>query len=459
MPAPIRDPKRKALLAAVLPVLLAGAIPAAAADRDPLVGAEAVGGWEQAEPGTRRLIRPADLPEPFHTRSTANAPSTVDKPDGVMPVAMPGFTVREFAAGLDMPRVIAPGPNRIVLVADSGAGAIRAFRVGDDGLPAEQAVFADGLDRPTGIAFHPSAEAPRWVYVADEGSVRRYPWTGGALTAAGEPEVVIPDLPTGGHWTRDIAFSLDGGTLFVAVGSEGNIGGDVLSRPPPAGFVEANPKGAAWGFETERATVLAFNPDGGERRIVATGLRNCSALTVQPSNGALWCVVNERDGLGDDLPPDYATVVEEGAFYGWPWYYIGDNKDPRLNDVRPDLAGAVRVPDVLFQAHSAPLGITFAAGADLPQDWRDDAFVALRGSWNRDRRTGYKLVRLEIEDGRATGVYQDVMTGFVLDDERVWGRPVDVAVAPDGALLLSDDGSGRIWRLSRDETTGATRTE
>ncbi len=198
--------------------------------------------------------------------------------------------------------------------------------------------------------------------------------------------------------------------------------------------------------------MLAFDPDGKNARVYATGLRNCSGMTVQPATGALWCVVNERDALGDNLPPDYATHVQEGAFYGWPWYYIGSNEDPRHKGERPDLAGKVTVPDVLFQAHSAPLGITFYDADAFPAEYKGDAFVAMHGSWNRDHRTGYKVVRLIFDDsGKPTGAYQDFMTGFVMDDQSVWGRPVDVAVAKDGSLLVSEDGSGTIWRVTAEK--------
>jgi glucose/arabinose dehydrogenase len=194
--------------------------------------------------------------------------------------------------------------------------------------------------------------------------------------------------------------------------------------------------------------VLAFDPDGGHKRIYATGLRNCSGMSIQPANGALWCAVNERDGLGDDLPPDFATRVTEGAFFGWPWYYIGAREDPRHKGERLDLAGGVTVPDVLFQPHSAPLGITFYEGDAFPAEYKGDAFVAFHGSWNRAKRTGYKVVRLLMKDGKPTGVYEDFLVGFVADDASVWGRPVDVAVTKSGALLVTDDEGGAIWRIT-----------
>ena len=228
--------------------------------------------------------------------------------------------------------------------------------------------------------------------------------------------------------------------MFVSVGSASNDADGMRA-------LASRLLGGLWGSEQNRADVLAFDPDGAHERVFATGLRNCSGLTVQPATGALWCAVNERDGLGDNLPPDYATRVAEGAFYGWPWYYIGAHEDPRHKGERPDLAGRVSVPDVLIQAHSAPLGITFYEAAQFPPEYKGDAFVALHGSWNRAKRTGYKVVRLLMKDGKPTGAYEDFLTGFVADDSSAWGRPVDVAVTKDGALLVTDDAAGAIWRV------------
>ncbi len=269
----------------------------------------------------------------------------------------------------------------------------------------------------------------------------------GDLAASGPPEVIVPNLPAGGaHWTRDLAVSQDGKTLFVSVGSATNDAQNVA--PPDRAEAAAAPVGASFGEERDRADVLAFDPEGGGKRVYATGLRNCSGLTVEPVSGDLWCVVNERDGLGDDLPPDYAARIENGAFYGWPWSYIGAHLDPRHQGERPDLAGRARLPDVLFQPHSAPLGIAFYQGEQFPPDYRGDAFVAFHGSWNRAKRTGYKVVRLMMKEGRPTGAYEDFLVGFVSGDAGVWGRPVGVAVTKDGALLVTDDEGGAIWRVS-----------
>jgi len=267
----------------------------------------------------------------------------------------------------------------------------------------------------------------------------------------------VPQLSpeTGGHSTRDIAFSADGKRMFVSVGSASNVAQGLPRRSVEEArrYESSRAPGALWGDETDRALVLAFDPDGKNRRIFATGIRNCVGLAVQPAGGALWCATNERDGLGDDLPPDYATSVREGGFYGWPWYYIGANEDPRHQGARPDLKDKVSVPDVLIQPHSAPLQITFyqaRAGAPsaFPVAYQGAAFVTLHGSWNRARRTGYKVVRLEMRDGRPTGAYEDFLTGFVRGPREVWGRPVGIAVAHDGALLVSEDGNDTIWRIA-----------
>ena len=409
-----------------------------------LQGEAAFGDWQADAPGTRRLIRPEDMPEPGASPSSSSRAGIVGRPEGARPSVPDGFEVELFAEGLDGPRTIEVAPNGDVFVAESGGGRISVFRAGEGGEPA---VFADGLNRPYGIAFYPPGPDPQYVYIAETDRIVRFPYESGDVEARGTAELVV-DLPTGGHWTRDVAFSSDGARMFVAVGSGSNVGSDLgsMSAEEIAAHEAENGLGAAWGSEERRAAVLVFDPDGEAGAIFATGIRNCSGLTVQPETGNLWCAVNERDGLGDNLPPDYATRVDEGAFYGWPWYYIGDNEDPRHAGERADLAGKVTIPDVLIQPHSAPLGITFYDGEAFPEDYRGDAFVALHGSWNRSGRTGYKVVRLIIEDGVPTGEYEDFMTGFVIG-EGVWGRPVGVAVAGDGALLVSEDGNDTIWRV------------
>lgn len=423
--------------------------PAWAQQQEVLRGEAAFGDWRADRPGVRRLIGPGDLQAPFATGSASNGADRAARPPGAAPDLPPGFAAELIASGLRNPRTVRVAPNGDVFVADSRAGRMRVYRLGESGAkPLAEAVFAEGLNRPYGIAFHPAAD-PQWVYVANTDSVVRFAYEAGDLEAAAAPEVVVPHLPSGGHWTRDLAFSQDGRTLYVSVGSASNAAEGMGEAP--AGIeaeAERRPQGAAWGYEENRAAVLAFDADGGNGRIAATGLRNCSGMTVQPATGALWCAVNERDGLGDNVPFDYATSVRDGAFYGWPWTYIGDNEDPRHAGARPDLAGKATVPDVLIQAHSAPLGIAFYEGEQFPDEFRGDAFVTLHGSWNRGVRTGYKVVRLIFEDGRPTGEYEDFMTGFVVSDAQVWGRPVGVAMAGDGSLIVSEDGSGTLWRVT-----------
>jgi glucose/arabinose dehydrogenase len=383
--------------------------------------------WRDDAPGVMRHLTPQSMPPPNATRSVSRAPSVVSPPPNATLRVPSGFVVDEYASGLDEPRTLRVAPNGDVFLAESGASRIRVFRSPDGASrPVQSGIFASGLSWPFGIAFWPPGPDPRFVYVAQSGRVVRFPYRLGDMQARG-PAEVLARLPTGGHWTRDVAFSRDGQTMFVSVGSDSNIG--VTG-------------------EEERADVLAFDPNGGHRHVFAGGLRNCSAEAVAPATGALWCVVNERDGLGDDLPPDYATSVREGAFYGWPWYYIGNHEDPRLKGQRPDLAARVTVPDVLLQAHSAPLGIAFYDGTQFPPQYRGDAFVTLHGSWNRARRTGYKVVRVRFAGGRPTGEYEDFLTGFAVSDAAVWGRPVGIAIAHDGALLVSEDGNGTIWRIA-----------
>jgi len=416
-----------------------------------LTGEEAFGHWEIDAPGVTRQFSPEDLPEPFVTESAANFPETSARPEGAELMVPEGFEVEQVVSGLQMPRVLRFAPNGDLFVANSMPGDIRVYRFSEGSSePEEESIFAEGLMQPYGIAFYPQ-DNPEWVYVANSDSVVRFPYSEGDLEATGEPETIIEGIPPEHHWTRDIVFSPDGETLYLSVGSGSNVG-ENMEREPEGGveaWAEEQPLGASWGPEERRAAVLASDPDGSNQRYYATGLRNCSGMTIQPATDELWCVVNERDELGDDIPFEYATHVEEGAFYGWPWYYIGDNEDPRWEGVRPDLEGQVTVPDVLFQPHSAPLNITFYEADAFPEEYRGDAFVAMHGSWNRGERTGYKVVSVDFdENGEPTGTYTDFLTGFVISAEEVWGRPVGVTVAPDGSLLVSDDGSGSIWRVT-----------
>jgi glucose/arabinose dehydrogenase len=421
-----------------------------------LEGKAAFGDWRSDAPLVRRKI--TELPPPYATRSAANSPRVIAKPAAAAPKVPPGFQVELFAANLRDPRVLRVAPNGDIFVAESEPGRIRVLRAADGASqPSSNDVFASGLTEPFGIAFYPPGPDPQWVYIANTGSVVRYPYRSGDLKARGKPEVIVRDLARAGgrsvqrgHITRDIVFSKDGRQMFVSVGSATNAGEGMGKRDAAAiaRWEAEHGLGSAWGTETDRAAVLVFDPEGGNRRIFASGLRNCVGLAVHPQSGDLWCSTNERDDLGDDLVPDFMTRVRDGAFYGWPWYYLGANEDPRHRGERPDLKDKVTVPDVLIQAHSASMGMVIYDADQFPSEYAGDAFAAQHGSWNRAKRTGYKVVRVRLKDGEPSGEYEDFMTGFVVNDAAVWARPVGIAVAHDGALLVSEDGNGTIWRVS-----------
>jgi glucose/arabinose dehydrogenase len=414
------------------------------------------GDWRADAPGVVHRIAPDAMPPPFADRSASNTASVTAPPAEAFPRVPAGFSVQLYATGLRTPRILRVAPNGDVFVAESGEGRIRVLRAADGAAkPEREEVFATGLDRPFGLAFWPPGPQPQFLYVANNNNVQRFAYRNGDLVARAAAETVVPQIaPTGfHHWTRDIAFSADGRSMYVSVGSASNVAeGMPRRRPDEIAAIEARfGRGAAWGDEESRADVLVFDPDGGNRRVFATGIRNCVGLAVHPQTRDVWCSTNERDGLGDNLPPDYVTRVAPGGFYGWPWFYIGGHEDPRHAGERPDLAARVQQPDVLIQAHSAPLAMTFYTGAGpaaFPAEYQGDAFVALHGSWNRSRRTGYKVVRIHLRNGVPDATYTDFLTGFVLDDAHVWGRPVGVAVTHDGALLVSEDGRGTIWRVA-----------
>jgi glucose/arabinose dehydrogenase len=413
-----------------------------------IVGAAAISDWHADRPGTRRLIRPQDLPAPDLAQSARNFVRIVHRTDK-KPIVPNGFEVNLLASGLSGPRIVRTAPNGDVFVAESTAGRISVLRPNGN-QTAQRTVFASSLTYPFGIAFYPPGPNPEWVYVADTDAVVRFPYSNGDLAARAAAETVVPHLPVGGHHTRDVVFSPDGKTMYVSVGSASNdadgmgklVGGELQN------WITNQPLGATWGNETGRADVLAFDPQGKNERILATGLRNCVGMAVEPSSDTVWCSTNERDGFGDDVPPDYITRVRDGAFYGWPWYYIGANEDPRHKGERPDLKNKITVPDVLIQPHSASLGMTFYDATQFPAEYRGSIFAAEHGSWNRSKRTGYKIIRVVVKDGVSTGEYDDFATGFVIDDSTVWGRPVGVALDKNGALLISEDASGTIWRVS-----------
>jgi glucose/arabinose dehydrogenase len=386
------------------------------------------------KPGTTHKITTSDLPAPYATASASNWARIVDRPKHAWPQAPVGFKVELFATGLDEPRKIITAPNGDVFLAESHSGDIKVFRgIKNDGKPGEIATFATGLNRPYGIAFYPPGPDPQYVYVGNTDGVVRFAYHNGDLKAASKQEH-IAELPGGGgHWTRDLVFSQGGKQLFVGVGSGSNID-DPDTHPE----------------EKNRGDILVMNPDGSNMRIYAYGIRNAGGgLAINPKTGELWCSTNERDGLGDNLVPDYITHVQDGGFYGWPYYYLGGNADPRLKGKHPELKDKVIVPDVLLQPHTASLEMTFYEGKQFPPEYQGDIFSSQHGSWNKSVRVGYEVIRVPLHQaGHASGEYEDFLTGFVLPNGQVWGRPVGVTVAAEGSLLVTDDGSNSIWRVS-----------
>lgn len=380
------------------------------------------------QPLAHHEIRPESLPPPFTGPDAGNPPQIVPKPPGASLTMPPGFAIDVYAeGGFKRPRWAVPAPNGDVFVADSEAGNVLVLRDADhDGKAEARFTFASGLLQPFGLAFHGES-----LYVGNTDAVVRFAYTPGQTEAAGPP-VKILTLPGKGyreHWTRNVAVSPDGTKLYATVGSESNVS------------VEDDPR---------RAAILQMNLDGTEDRVFASGTRNPIGLAFNPTTGALWAAVQERDKLGDDLVPDYVTEVKENGFYGWPYSYVGKIEDPRRKGERPDLVATAIVPDVLVQAHSAVLGLVFYTGSMFPEEYRGDAFVAMHGSWNRSRRTGYKIARIRFKDGRPVGGYDDFLVGWMLseDEDEVWGRPVGLCQLEDGSMLVVDDGANVIWRIT-----------
>jgi glucose/arabinose dehydrogenase/cytochrome c2 len=420
--------------------------------------------WKRDAPGRVHRIRADKLPPPYATPGANNTPRFVAKPANASLKVPPGFAVNVFASdvGLQNPRTMRVAPNGDILLTETAPGRIKIMRPSADGTRAADIfTFAQGLDRPFGIALYPAGDHPQWLYVGEFNRVVRYAYSPGQTEALSIPEIVIPTLApnmSGGHSTRDLAFSLDGKKLYVSVGSQSNVPEDLPQKTPDEikAWEQSTAVGAAWGYEENRAAVLEFDVEKPlSPKIFATGLRNCVGLTMHPS-GDLWCTVNERDMLGDNLVPDYSTRVKSGAFYGWPWYYIGKHEDPLFKGQRPDLADMITVPDVLFQAHSAAITLTFYPSNDgpnkgaaaFPKKYDGDGFVAMHGSWNRAFRTGHKIVRVRMKNGVPTGKYEDFMVGFITDEGDAWGRPAGTVVAADGSLLVSEDAGNIIYRIA-----------
>ena len=415
--------------------------------------------------GVQPQPRADALPAPATAAPKPSRP--VPRPEGLTPKAPAGFTVTSYAE-LQAPRMMVYAPNGDLFVSSPSANNITVLRdANSDGVFEARDVYAQGappaargggggggrgappavlgaaapacvappsfanrgpgtIAAPFGMAFNDG-----YLYVGNTASLVRFRYTPGDMKAQGEPEKLL-DLPTGGHSTRNIVFNRAGTKMYLAVGSQSN--NDA-------------------GEDCRRAAILEFNPDGSGYRVYASGIRNPVGLALQPGTDIVWTAINERDNLGDDLVPDYATSVKEGAFYGWPYSYIGSNYDPRYVGAFPDLVRRAVVPDVLIPSHSAALGITFYTGTQFAQRYRNGGFVALHGSWNRSVAAGYKVVFFPMNNGRP-GPLEDFLTGFLTTtgtgDAAIqqWGRPVGVTVARDGALLVSDDGGNRIWKVS-----------
>lgn len=388
------------------------------------IGMRPASAREAQVPGLRHEVRIEDLPAPYATASVGNSPDVISRPAGARPVAPPGFTVTLFAHDLPDARNLLVLPDGDVLLAASAAGKILRLRDQDGDGVAQVETFVGGFARPYGLAARAGV-----IYVGDLDGIWMLKEQGGAGQA---PVRLTPKGAFGGtqgHRTRNVIVSPDGTSLFVAIGSRSNVAEDDLPR----------------------ATIQRFSIDGTHQETFARGLRNPVGLAIYPGTEDLYTVVNERDGLGDGLVPDYLTRVSEGQNYGWPYAYLGPHPDPDFGAKRPDLVAATATPDLLFEAHSAPLGLAFYQGTQFPERYRGGAFVALHGSWNRAAPTGYKVVYVPFADGRPKGGYEDFLVGFWAGGERiakVWGRPAGVAVAKDGSLLVADDEGGAVWRVA-----------
>ena len=400
------------------------------------------GDWTADSPGTRHRVDLGTMPPPFATESAGNGPHEVRRPEGAEPQVPKGFQIEVFATGFKNPRKLLTAPNGDIFVTESGPGVIRVLRDTQvTGKPDVNEVFADsGMSKPFGIAFYPPGPDPKYLYVANTDSVVRFPYHNGDLKVTGPVEKLGVELSGGGllrgggHWTRDIAFSKDGAKMFVSVGSKSNV--DDPDEHPE---------------EQTRARIFEFNPDGTGQKVYASGIRNAVGIAVRSNtNDELWMSTNERDGLGDNLVPDYISRVREGGFYGWPYFYMGNHPDPRKKGAHPEMGPQTLVPDVPVQSHSATLNLCFYDAKQFPTEYRGNIFAAFHGSWNRETRTGYKIVRVVVDPstGKARGDYEDFVTGFVKDKDSVWGRPVGIAVAKDGSLLFSEDDNNTIWKVS-----------
>ncbi len=403
-----------------------------------LTGKAAVGDWTSDAPGVRRKISVQDLPTPSSNVLAINRAHVIDRPADAQPHVLPGFKINLYASGFRDPRFLLTAPNCDIFVVESRANQIRVLRdTKKSGRCDTNEIFTErNLNKPFGIAFYPPGNEPQFLYVANTDGLIRFPYRNGDLKARGPAQQLAAHLSPGGllrgggHWTRDIVFSPDGKKMYVSIGSRSNVSDKAT--------------------EENRARIFEFNPEGTEQKVYAWGIRNAVGIAFRPGTDELWMSTNERDEIGEDLPPDYISSVRPGGFYGWPWFYIGNHPDPRHKGKHPELADKVIVPDVLVQAHSASLNLSFYTGDQFPSEYKGDIFAAFHGSWNRMKRTGYKVVRVPFDHstGKTRGEYEDFVTGFVTPKGKVWGRPVGITVAKDGSLLISEDGNGTIWRVS-----------
>lgn len=372
-------------------------------------------------------MNPQKLPEPFHSPSVNNRPQVIPRPDGARLVLPQGFHIDVYAEDFARPRFMLLGPNREVLLSDSvEKGSVYVLQDKDGDYRAEtRHKLLEGLDRPYGLAFWKD-----YLYVAETTSLKRYKYDAKAMKVVGKGEELVP-MPdfAKGHWTRTVLFDREGKKMYLAVGSQSNV---------------------SPGDDPRRAAINRYNPDGTGHEIFASGTRNPIGLRWYPGSDTLWAAVQERDGLGDDLVPDYFTAVRRGGFYGWPYAYTGPNEEPRNKGQRSDLVQKTIVPDVLLGSHTAVLDCLFYTGKQFPAAYRGGAFLALHGSWNRAQRVGYSVVFVPFKNGKPAGGPQDFLAGFMLspDKREVWGRPVGLLEMPDGSLLVSEDGGNKVWRIS-----------
>jgi glucose/arabinose dehydrogenase len=418
---------------------IAAVIRAAAEKGAILTGKAAMGDWTSDAPGVVRKITVQDLPPSGSNALSINRAHPVERPSNAQPKVPPGFKIELYASGFRDPRFLLSAPNGDIFVVESRANQIKVLRdTNGDNKPDVTETFAErSLNKPFGIAFYPPGDDPQFLYVANTDGVIRFPYRNGDLKARGPAEHLAAHLSggaahlvSGGHWTRCIVFSPDGKKMYVSIGSRSNVSDNAA--------------------EENRARIFEFNPDGSGQKVYAWGIRNAVGIAFRPGTNELWMSTNERDDIGEDLPPDYISSVRPGGFYGWPWFYIGNHQDPHHKGKHPELADKVIVPDVLVEAHSASLNLCFYTGNQFPSEYKGDIFAAFHGSWNRMKRTGYKVVRVPFDKstGKVSGEYEDFMTGFVTPDGKVWGRPVGITVVKDGSLLVSEDGDKTIWRVS-----------